>query len=126
MPKKLSVAILLLAVSALLSLLTQDWLSALLSGTLIAGALKGHEGARTMLRFFAAAGAANAAFSLVFGPAAAADFVGGGALSAALIVGAAAYGLLQHGYVFWALGQQDVQQWMFDKSTGGLDAPDPF
>jgi len=116
MPGKLMVVVGLMALGAVLNLVAGGILSAVLEVVLIVGVLAGNDGVRTFLRGLAAiqilwtitvlAGAATLTNS-----------------PALLLAGIIA--ITSCAYFIWALGQDDVREWMFRKNFKLDDGSDP-
>ncbi|HTQ45162.1 MAG TPA: hypothetical protein VMI75_20520 [Polyangiaceae bacterium] len=134
MPNKLKVLIGLIGIGMLGSLAsglqgsTSGWLSFLLDAALLAGVLKGKEGARNFLMLLAVLGLLGGVFGVVLTLIAVlAGGVHGGSelLLVFAIGGVSVLVLAQNAFALWCLSRRDVQNWMFQKSLGamGADAP---
>ncbi|MFT5357503.1 MAG: hypothetical protein ACI9KE_004740 [Polyangiales bacterium] len=118
MPNKLKVVLGLYAVSVVLDLVSQSWLSAGV-GAVIAGALfKGHEGMRSVILWCSAIGFVVFALFTVLALLALPITMLAGPLVAIGAVVALALSTLRCGFTVWVLRQADVQKWMYDRSTG--------
>jgi len=107
MPGKLVVVVVLLGVALVLNIVNGALLSAGLHGALVFGVLIGNDGVRTFLRALAAV---NILVVLVMSIPAL-EALATGSLIAGVIL---SVGI--NAYFIWALGQEDVREWMFRKN----------
>jgi hypothetical protein len=115
MPGKLKVVVGLLGLGLVLHLVSGALFSAAVQGALLFGVLIGNDGVRTLLRVLA--GVNIAVIFVTAGP----DLQHGDpTLLAAVCVGV---GVAV--FIIWALGQQDVREWMFRKNFKLGDPPGP-
>lgn len=107
MPTKLVVCIVLLAIGALFKLLMFDLVAAGIQIALMIGVIAGNNGVRTFLRGLAALGIL---INLVMGLAVLTR------VSSGLIVISMLTAVTANAFLLWALGQEDVREWMFKKN----------
>ena len=107
MPAKLMLIVVLMGLGAILELVGMQLFAAGISVALIVGVLVGNDGVRTFLR---AAAAIEALWQIVV----LAALKSWGAHG--LIVAIALLGIAMNLYFVWALGQEDVRDWMFRKN----------
>ncbi len=115
MPGKLVLVVLWMVIGAIAALATGGIVTAGIQAALIVGVLAGNDGVRTFLRGLAVI---QILWNLTLITAAASEThasTGAIAIFAAFGVGAPAF-------LVWALGQQDVRDWMFRKNFN-LDDP---
>jgi hypothetical protein len=106
------VIVVLLAVAIGLNLLSSAFISAGIQGALLFGVLIGNDGVRTFLRGLAAV---NILVVLVF------SMPADQTTSDPVVLATAIASVAINGYFIWALGQEDVREWMFRKNFN-LDA----
>jgi hypothetical protein len=118
MPGKLMVVVGLMALGVVLNLAGGGLVAAAIGAALIIGVLAGNDGVRTFLRGLAAIQIAWALAVLGM----ASDIVAAPALLVAGIIG-----IGTPAFLIWALGQNDVREWMFRKNFNLDDdnAPPP-
>lgn len=116
MPGKLKVLVGLMGLSIVLALIGQSWVSAIINILLLVGVLKGSEGVRNILMILAFIGLCFGAFALITS---AALLLAAGPLGL-IGLGGVAVSIAQNGFLLWCLTQQDVQAWMFHRSSGGV------
>lgn len=122
MPGKLRVVVVLLGLNVTLGLISAlggsggAWLLVALYGALLWGILKGNEGVRGFLRVLVALGILWSACRLGF-----VTLIFAGTVPAVVYL-SEGLGIALGAYIFWALGQKDVREWMFRKSFS-LDEP---
>ena len=108
MPVKLMVVVALMAIGAIGGLVAGALLDAGIAIALIVGVLVGNDGVRGFLRWAALIGGA---WRLVVIAAAAQAGLLHGMIAVFMVIGVAS-----DGFLFWALGQEDVREWMFRKN----------
>lgn len=116
MPGKLVVVVVLMAIGIALNLLSGSLLSAGINIALLVGVLVGNDGVRTFLRGLAVL---QIIWAIVI-------LAGVGAhVGKTVLVIAAVIGIASPAYLLWALGQNDVREWMFRKNfkLDDLDQP---
>lgn len=106
MPGKLVAVVVLLVVASVLNLLSGALISAGIQAALLFGVVIGNDGVRTFLRGLAGV---NILLIVVLGIPA---MQSGGAE----VVLGAIIGVAVNVYLIWALGQDDVREWMFRKN----------
>jgi hypothetical protein len=119
MPGKLVVVVVLLGVAIVLNILGAALVSAGIQGVLLFGVLIGNDGVRTFLRGLAAV---NIVIVLVM------SIPAMQAADNTMVLIMVAISVSINGYMIWALGQEDVREWMFRKNFkldegGGDDVP---
>lgn len=120
MPNKLKMVLAIYAVSIVLDLASQSWVSAAV-GALIAGALfKGHEGMRSVVLWCSALGFFVFALFTVLALLALPITMLAGPLVAIGAVLALALSTLRCAFTVWVLRQSDVQKWMYARSTNAI------
>jgi hypothetical protein len=107
MPGKLVVVVVLMALGAVVSLIAGGLLSAAFEVVLIIGVLAGNDGVRTFLRGLAAV-------QILWAMTVLSRATALGANPALLLAGV--IGIASPAFFIWALGQNDVRDWMFRKN----------
>ena len=120
MPKKLSVVVILFLVSIGFSFQQQAYVSAVVSGLLLAGVIKGNDGIRKFIIGLAFVQIAWALFGitqiLVYASFAAVEPVFWAYTAVAIGVPA---------FLLWAMSQEDVREWMFRRAFNLEQDPIP-
>lgn len=122
MPNKLKLVVAVMILGVALSLVSGAWVSALIGGALTFGVLVGNDGVRAFLRGLCVVQILLAAgltvFPFLLGAASELD----GRTMLALAI-STVFGIAMPAYMVWALGQEDVRNWMFRKNFKLDDEP---
>ncbi len=117
MPTKLKVLVGLMGLSIALNIASQSWISVIIGGLLLFGVLKGSEGVRNILMFFAVIGLLFGVFAMVT---TGALLIASGGLAGIVARGGLGVSMDESAFLLWCLSQKDVQMWMFHRSSGGM------
>jgi len=93
----------------------QQYVTIAIAVLLLVGFLKGSEGARTLLLIGAGINVIFGAFGLI----AALPAMSASGTAGLILVASGAYSLAVGLYMMWALRNQEVMQWMLNRSLGG-------
>ena len=117
MPNKLKALVGAMGLSIALNVVAQSWVSVVLGVLLLFGVLKGSEGVRNILMFLAVLSLLFGAFAMVT---TSAMLLASGGLLGLVGLGGLGVSMAQNAFLLWCLSQQDVQMWMFQRSSGEM------
>jgi hypothetical protein len=121
MPRKVAVLLLLLAISTLTRVVeaansgeTTAWVGVAVNVAFIFGIMRGSEGARTVLRFFAALGLIVSVIGVLM---VSASGLASTQLGMIALLASGFSGVVT-GFMYWCLGQEDVIAWITARRLG--------
>lgn len=121
MPRKVSILLILLALLTLARFVqaagsgaTADWIAVVINIAFMFGIIRGSEGARALLRGFAAIGLIFSAIGILMIAASGLAMTGLGVTG--LLAGV--YSVVVCAFMYWCLGQEDVIAWITSRRVG--------